>query len=187
MRMIRIITQIMRLIDVIKLMRIMRIIILLLYIHFHHFVNINNSDYSNLFLPLPVYPNFAVVPDEPPSHEQQPLHDSSWFVVDEPTQLSHALCKPNAHTCRAPPRNDIDRSWRSRWSRQHGGPTVRAAVAVGSLTPDWRRARIEGWTCPEFFFGGKRTNSNLLWLEGSYTRIFNIAVRIQVPWHTSIF
>ena len=92
MRMIRIITQIMRLIDVIKLMRIMRIIILLLYIHFHHFVNINNSDYSNLFLPLPVYPNFVVVPDEPPSHEQQPLHDSS--------MNRHGSSSTNRHSCR---------------------------------------------------------------------------------------
>ena len=47
-----------------------------------------------------------------------------------------------------------------------------------------QRARIEGWPCPNFIFGGKRTNSNLLLLEGSYTRIFNTAVRIPVPWHS---
>ena len=41
-----------------------------------------------------------------------------------------------------------------------------------------------GLTRPRIFFGGKRTNSNLLLLEGSYTRIFNIAVRIPVPWHS---
>ena len=51
---------------------------------------------------------FALVPDEPPSHEQQTLPDSSWFVVDEPTPLPHALCRALAHAGRAPPRNDID-------------------------------------------------------------------------------
>ena len=79
----------------------MRIIIQLFYIHFYHFVDINNSDYSFLWL-------FAVVPDEPPSHEQQPLPDSSRFVVDEPTKLPHALCRLLAHACCAPQRNDID-------------------------------------------------------------------------------
>ena len=67
-------------------------------------------DYSFLWL-------FAVVPDEPPSHEQQPLPDSSWFVVDELILLPHALCRPLAHAGRAPPRNDID------GHGDHGGPT----------------------------------------------------------------
>ena len=79
----------------------MCIIISLLYNHFHHFIDINDSDYSFLWL-------LAVVPDEPPSYEQQPLRDSSSFVVDEPTPLPHALCRPLAHAGRAQPRNDID-------------------------------------------------------------------------------
>ena len=53
-----------------------------------------DHDYSFLWL-------FAVVPDEPPSHEQQPLPDSSWFVVDELILLPHALCRPLAHAGRA--------------------------------------------------------------------------------------
>ena len=47
-----------------------------------------------------------------------------------------------------------------------------------------RRAKIEGWPGPEFSFGWKRKILNLLLLVGSYTRIFNIAVRIPVPWHS---
>ena len=39
-------------------------------------------------------------------------------------------------------------------------------------------------TLPRIVFGGKWTNSNLLLLEGRYTRIFNIADRIPVPWHS---
>ena len=72
-----------------------------------------DSDYTFLWL-------FAAVPDEPPSqcsHEQQPLPDSSWFVVDELTPLPRALCRPLAHAGRAPPRNDID------GHGDHGGPT----------------------------------------------------------------
>ena len=107
----------------------------------------NDSDYSFLSL-------FAAVPDELPSHEQQPLPDSSWFVVDEQTPLQHALCRPIAHASRAPPRNDID----GHGDRaDHGGTAVmavlRAAVAAGSLTPDGRaglpgtasRLRPAGW------------------------------------------
>ena len=85
----------------------------MLYNHFHHFINIMDSDYTFLWL-------FAAVPDEPPlqcSHEQQPLPDSSWFVVDELTPLPRALCRPLAHAGRAPPRNDID------GHGDHGGPT----------------------------------------------------------------
>ena len=95
-----------------------------------------DSDYSFLWL-------FAVVPDEPRSHEQQPLPDSSWIVVDEPTPLPRALCRPLAHAGRAPPLNDID------GHDDHGGPTDSngpchgrggplAAVAAGSLTPNGR-------------------------------------------------
>ena len=72
----------------------MRITIYSLYHYFNHINYLNYSDYSFLWL-------FAVVPDEPPLHEQQPLPDSSWFVVDEPTQLPHALCRPLAHAGRA--------------------------------------------------------------------------------------
>ena len=84
--------------------------------HFHHFINIMDSDYSFLWL-------FAVVPDEPPSHEQQPLPDLSWFVVDEPTPLPHALCRPLAHAGRAPPRNIIDGQGDP---GDHGGTAVTA-------------------------------------------------------------
>ena len=48
---------------------------------------------------------------------QQPLPDSSWFVVDELTLLLRALCRPLAHAGRVPPRNDID------GHGYHGGPT----------------------------------------------------------------
>ena len=98
-----------------------------------------DSDFSFLWL-------FAVVPDEPPSDEQQPLPDSAWFVVDEPTQLPRALCRPLAQAgqrYRRSPRNDID------GHGDHGGPTHSkgpchgrggplSAVAAGSQTPNGR-------------------------------------------------
>ena len=95
-----------------------------------------DSDYSFLWL-------FAVVPDEPPSHEQQPLPDLSWFVVDELTPMPRVLCRPLAHAGHTPLRNDID------GHGDHGGPTDStgpchgrggplAAVAAGSLTPNGR-------------------------------------------------
>ena len=85
----------------------------------------------------------AVVPYEPPSHEQQPLLDLPWFVDDELTPLPRALFRPLAHAGRAPPSNDID------GHGDHGGPTDSngpchghsgplAAVAAGSLTLNGR-------------------------------------------------
>ena len=71
----------------------------------------------------------------------------------------------------------LDEQWRAR-------PVPNILLARAEPSSSVRRARIEGWPGPEFFFGGKRTNSNLLLLEGSYTRIFNIAVCIAVPWHS---
>ena len=82
----------------------------LLYHDFHHYNYLNYSDYSFPWL-------FAVVPDKPPSPEQQQLPDSSWFVVDETTPLLHAFCGPLAHVGRAPQAQRYRRSRRSRQSR----------------------------------------------------------------------
>ena len=79
----------MRLIKLIKLTRIIKIIIKLLYNHFHHFIDINDSDYS-FHWAKGFHWLFAVVPYEPLLHEQQPLSDLSWFVVDEPTLMTAA-------------------------------------------------------------------------------------------------
>ena len=92
-----------------------------------------DSDYSFLWL-------FAVVPDEPPLHKQQPLPDSSWFIVDEPTQLPRALCRQLAHAGRAPPRNYIDGHVVTMITAVQPTPTVRATVAA-VLLPRSRRVR----------------------------------------------
>ena len=92
--------------------------------HFHRFINIDYSGFFFLWL-------FAVVPDELPSHEQQPLQDSSWFVVDEPAQLPQALCRPLAHAGRAPQRNDIhchDGDHGGDHGLIHGGRAVQRSV-----------------------------------------------------------
>ena len=73
--------------------------------------------------------------------------------------------------------NIVDEKWRAR-------PIPDTLLARSEPSSSVRRARIEGWPSPEIFFCGKRTNSNLLLLEGSYARIFNTAVRIPVPWHS---
>ena len=47
---------------------------------------------------------FTVVPDErhePHSPLQPPFPDLQWFVMDEQTQLQHALCSPLVHADRA--------------------------------------------------------------------------------------
>ena len=73
--------------------------------------------------------------------------------------------------------NIVDEKWRAR-------PIPDTLLARAETSSSVRRARIEGWPGPEFFFGGKRTNSNALLLEGSYNRIFNTAVRTPVPWQS---
>ena len=56
------------------------------YYHFHHFNNLNDSDYSFLWL-------FAVVPDEPPSPEQQALAALHCLI-------RHGSSSTNRHRCR---------------------------------------------------------------------------------------
>ena len=91
---------------------------------------------------------YAVVSDEPPSPEQQPLPDSSWLFVDEPIPLLHELSGPLAHAGRDPPAQRYRRPRRSLQSRQ-SGPSSRCLLGwpiLAASLPDIRPLAIQ--VCP---------------------------------------
>ena len=105
--------------------------------HFHRFININDSEYDSFHW------LFAVGSDEPPSQKQQPLPFSS--STNGHWSVRRTLCAGRSLMPAAPRRATISTVTAiavimaaRRRDGGHGGPTVRAAVAAGSLTPDGR-------------------------------------------------
>ena len=124
----------------------------MLYNHFHHFIKINDSDCFFLWL-------FAVVPDEPHSHEQQPLPRRAMIstvtmiaviTAARQSRRFNGPCRGRGGPCRG--RGGFADAGRPCWTAWHCQPhRARRLAAAGPLargSPLARRTTSRRWPAP---------------------------------------